>query len=74
MNKIYNDHSKFQEKVMSPNKIEKRRKAVKVADAINNIEGVPISEKAKKLSTLWVNGELSSSEMKKILIDAHRKG
>lgn len=52
---------------MSPNKIEKRRKAVKVADAINNIEGVPISEKAKELSTLWVNGELSSSEMKKSL-------
>lgn len=59
---------------MSPNKIEKRRKAVKVADAINNIEGVPISEKAKELSTLWANGELSSSEMKKILMDAHRKG
>ena len=59
---------------MSPNKIEKRRKAVKVADAINNIEGVPVSGKAKELSTLWANGELSSSEMKKILIDAHRKG
>lgn len=59
---------------MSPNKIEKRRKAVKVADAINNIEGVQVSGRAKELSTLWVNGELSSSEMKKILIDAHRKG
>lgn len=50
---------------MSLNKIEKRLKAVKVSDAINNIEGVPISEKAKELSTLWANGELSSSEMKK---------
>ena len=59
---------------MSLNKIENRLKAVKVSDAINNIEGVPISEKAKELSTLWANGELSSSEMKKILIDAHRKG
>lgn len=58
---------------MSPNKIEKRRKAVKVADMINNIEGVPISEKAKELSTLWANGELSSSEMKKILIGTHKK-
>lgn len=46
----------------------------KAADTINNIEGVPVSGRAKKLSTLWVNGELSSSEMKKILIDAHRKG
>ena len=74
MNNIYNNYSKFQEEIMSSNKIEKRLKAVKVADAINNIEGVPISEKAKELSTLWVNGELSSSEMKKSLIDAHRKG
>lgn len=52
---------------MSPNQIQRRMKAVKIADAINNIEGVPISEKAKELSTLWVNGELSSSEMKKSL-------
>lgn len=58
---------------MSPNKIEKRLKAVKFADAINNIEGAPVSGRAKELSTLWANGELSSSEMKKILIDAHRK-
>ena len=50
---------------MSPNKIEKRLKAVKFADAINNIEGVPVSGRAKELSTLWANGELSSSEMKK---------
>ena len=67
MDKIYSEYSKFQEEVMSLNKIEKRLKAVKVADAINNIEGVPVSGKAKELSTLWVNGELSSSEMKKSL-------
>ena len=73
MNKIYNNYSKFQEKVMSPNKIEKRLKAVKFADAINNIEGVPVSGRAKELSTLLANGELSSSEMKKILIDTHKK-
>lgn len=59
---------------MSPNQIQRRMKAVKIADAINNIEGMPISEKDKELSTLWANGELSSSEMKKSLIDAHRKG
>ena len=59
---------------MSPNQIQRRMRAVKIADAINNIEGMPISEKAKELSTLWVNGELSSSEMKKSLINAHRKG
>ena len=59
---------------MSPNQIQRRMRAVKIADAINNIEGMPISEKDKELSTLWANGELSSSEMKKSLIDAHRKG
>ena len=37
---------------MSPNKIEKRRKAVKVADSINNIEGVMVSGRANELSTL----------------------
>ena len=58
---------------MPPNQIQRRMRAVKIADAINNIEGVPISEKAKELSTLWVNGELSSSEMKKIFIDTHKK-
>lgn len=58
---------------MSPNKIEKRLKAVKVADAINNIGGVPVSWRAKELSTLWAIGKLFSSEMKKILLTLIRK-
>ena len=58
---------------MRQNQIQRRMRAVKIADAINNIEGVPVSGKAKELSTLWVNGELSSSEMKKIIIDAHKR-
>ena len=58
---------------MSPKQIEKRIKAVKMADAINNIEGVPVSDTAKKLSTLWVSGSISSSDMKRILIETHRR-
>ena len=58
---------------MRQNQIQRYMKAVKIADAINNIEGVPVSGKAKELLTLWANGELSSSEMKKILIDTHKK-
>lgn len=50
---------------MRQNQIQRRMRAVKIADAINNIEGVPVSGGAKELSTLWANGELSSSEMKK---------
>ena len=58
---------------MRQNQIQRCMKAVKIADAINNIEGVPVSGKAKELSTLWANGELSSSEMKKIFIDTYKK-
>ena len=58
---------------MSPKQIEKRTRAVKIADAINNIEGVPVSDRAKELSTLWINGSITSAEMKRILIETHRR-
>lgn len=58
---------------MSPKQIERRIKAVKMADAINNIEGVPVSDRAKELSALWVNGSISSADMKRILIETHRR-
>ena len=58
---------------MSPKQIERRIRAVKMADAINNIEGVPVSDRAKELSALRVNGSISSAEMKRILIETHRR-
>ena len=58
---------------MSPKQIEKRIKAVKMADAINNIEGVPVSDMAKELSALWVSGSISSADMKRILVETHRR-
>lgn len=58
---------------MSPKQIEKRMKAEKMADAINNIEGVPVSDKAKELSSLWVSGNISSADMKRILVETHRR-
>ncbi|MFI3169942.1 MAG: hypothetical protein R3Y06_08365 [Faecalibacterium sp.] len=51
----------------------KRHKAVKVADSINKIEGVPVSAKARNLSARWANGEISEHEMKQALLDAHRR-
>ena len=48
-------------------------KAEKIADAINDIEGVPVSDKARELSAPWVNGDISSADMKKKLVKAHRK-
>ena len=58
---------------MSPKQIERRTRAVKMADAINNIEGVPVSDRARELSALWANGSISSTEMKRILIETHRR-
>ena len=37
---------------MSPTEI-KRKNAIKVADALNSIEGVPVSDYAKDLSEKW---------------------
>lgn len=51
----------------------KRLVAVKTADAINAINGVPISADAKLLSEKWVRGELTGEQMKQELLDLHRK-
>lgn len=52
---------------------ERRVQAVKLADALNAIEGVPVSEYAKMLSRCWVNGELTGEQMKEALLASHRK-
>ena len=51
----------------------KRLVAVKTADAINAIKGVPVSADAKLLSEKWVRGELTGEQMKQELLDFHRK-
>ena len=58
---------------MSPVEFEKRRRAIKIADAINGIEGVPISDFAKELSDKWAQGTISDSQMIEMLVNAHRK-
>ena len=51
----------------------KRFAAVKAADAINAIKGVPVSADAKLLSEKWVRGKLTGEQMKQELLDLHRK-
>ena len=51
----------------------KRLAALKTADAINAINGVPISVDAKLLSEKWVRGELTGEQMKQELLDLHQK-
>lgn len=58
---------------MSPQLEAKRRAAVMVADALNKIEGVPVTEFAKELSRKWANGEITGAEMRTMLIEKHKR-
>ena len=58
---------------MSPQVETKRRTAVMVADTLNKIEGVPVTEFAKELSSKWANGEITGVQMKEMLIQRHKK-
>ena len=49
----------------------RRIQAVKLADALNAIEGVPVSDYAKALSQCWANGELTGEQMKEQERRAH---
>lgn len=51
----------------------RRLAAVKAADAINAIEGVPVSDYVRSLSDRWAKGEITGTEMKAALLDYYRK-
>lgn len=58
---------------MRKNRFDRRIAAVKTADAINAIEGAPISDYARTLSSCWVRGEISSAQMKSALLASHKR-
>ena len=58
---------------MTSKQISRRIAAVKTADAINAIEGVPVSNYARLLSRSWARGELCGEQMKAALLASHRK-
>lgn len=58
---------------MSEHELQRRIAAVKTADAINAIEGAPISDYARELSTRWAKGEITGEQMKAALLASHRK-
>ena len=58
---------------MSPQVKAKRQAAVMVADTLNKIEGVPVTEFAKELSNQWINGEITGTQMKEMLIQKHTR-
>lgn len=53
--------------------LKKRRRAVKIANAVNSIEGVPASESSKLLSDRWSNGEISIEQMRADLLMKYRR-
>lgn len=58
---------------MSEQERKRRVAAVKTAEAINAIEGAPVSEYARELSLRWSRGELTGEEMKAALLESHRR-
>ena len=57
---------------MTEKQLSKRIAAVKTADAINAIEGAPVSDYARRLSASWARGELTGEQMKTALLASHR--
>ena len=49
---------------MTAKQISRRIAAVKTADAINAIEGAPVSRYAQMLSHSWARGEITGTQMK----------
>ena len=58
---------------MSEQNYKRRAAAVKTADAINAIEGSPISDYARELSLRWSRGEITEDEMKTALLESHKE-
>ena len=57
---------------MTAIEIVKRGRAEKTAYAINSIEGVPVSEETKRLSSQWVDGELTIEQIKAELVKKYK--
>ena len=49
------------------------QRAVRLADAVNAIEGAPVSADAKRLSESWAKGEITGQQMKALLLASHKK-
>ena len=53
--------------------LNRRIAAVKTADAINAIEGAPVSDYAKQLSAKWARGELNDEQAMDALLAHHKR-
>lgn len=44
--------------------LKKRKRAVEIANAVNSIEGIPVSKEVKLIQARFAKGELTSEQMK----------
>lgn len=58
---------------MSPEELNRRAKAVKLASSINKIEGVPVSPAAELLFDRWARGEITGAELKATVLATHQQ-
>ncbi len=56
---------------MTEKDLLRRAEAVKTADAINAMGGVPVSGYAKELSLKWAQGKITGEQMKQQLLAYH---
>lgn len=59
--------------LLSKKSYPRRIRAVRVANAINKVEGVPVTESARRLSAQWARGEITGKAMKAELLAKHRQ-
>ena len=52
---------------------QRRIEAIKLADAINSIEGVPVRVYAKELSMQWAMGNITGEQMKAAMAISHKQ-
>lgn len=53
---------------MLDNEKEKRLRAVKIAKAINSIEGVPIPDETDEFFRQWINGEITDEQLTAVML------
>lgn len=51
----------------------RRLRAVRIANAVNRVEGVPVTKNAQQLSAQWANGEITGEAMKSALLEKHKQ-
>ena len=56
---------------MAPQKIAQRKRAMRVADAVHKIEGVPVRSYAIELSNAWCEGKITGAQMKEVFRKSH---